>query len=429
MERILPRNSRKRSLDAEDIGGKGLGLYRLAKLSRKHGYDVPDFFIVPTEYSGPEGNITLRARYLEGGGNYAVRSSSPYEDSKKHSFAGIFKTNLDVPRSDLIDAIRDVKSSATSEKALKYAQERGIGIDDKMAVIIQRMVDSEIGGVVYTTLPSFPLAASVEFCAGSPKDVVDGTGKIEINDFDKWTLKQVFESEETLSSYDAKNLYRFKWTLGRGKDIKDLVRITQQLEKEFGYPLDIEFAWTYDRGLGKIHLLQARAITDIQPYKRVRIPKIPKEKIILESDVVRGIGKYEGPAAIHTYVIHGMLEPFDELERDLKEINSAFPEGYVLFVPNLFSYADYDGCTPNKRAIVEYSHSLRVGSHALAVAREKGVLYMGKGNLGFEHESYEKDVISKIKNGDIVKVVLNGRKGIAHKVRNGNNPLPVDYYK
>src|SRR3989344_7179804 len=117
MEKILPKNSLKRKLSAEDIGGKGLNLFKLAKLSKKYGYNVPDFFIIPVNYSGPNGNILLRARYLNGNGNYAVRSSSPYEDSQQHSFAGVFETLLDVPRSDLVDAIRVVKVSATSEKA------------------------------------------------------------------------------------------------------------------------------------------------------------------------------------------------------------------------------------------------------------------------------------------------------------------------
>src|SRR3989344_3444873 len=131
------------------------------KLSKKYGYNVPDFFIIPVNYSGPNGNILLRARYLNGNGNYAVRSSSPYEDSQQHSFAGVFETLLDVPRSDLVDAIRVVKVSATSEKAQHYAYERKLTLEDKMAVIVQRMVEPELAGVIYSTLSSYPIATSI----------------------------------------------------------------------------------------------------------------------------------------------------------------------------------------------------------------------------------------------------------------------------
>jgi len=430
MEKILPKNSLKRKLSAEDIGGKGLNLFKLAKLSKKYGYNVPDFFIIPVNYSGPNGNILLRARYLNGNGNYAVRSSSPYEDSQQHSFAGVFETLLDVPRSDLVDAIRVVKVSATSEKAQHYAYERKLTLEDKMAVIVQRMVEPELAGVIYSTLSSYPIATSIEFCAGSGKGVVDRTSKkIEIHDFDKKNLHEIFGSEKTVELWKAKHLHNFTIDIkNNGYDMRDSVKLSQRLEEQFGFPLDIEFAWTYHRGRGYLHLLQARAITDIQPFQKIEIPKVPRKDVLVRAEIVRGIGEFQGPVVIYDRRISSQGLS-DGVEDELRQLDSQFPNGYALFVPHFFgTYVDCDIPTPNKRVLVEYGNSAR-SSHALTVVREKGVLYMGSSfYLNDEFNKLEDCLLRKINNGDQVRIVMDGREGLAYKVRDEKNPLPVDSY-
>lgn len=433
MEEILPRNNRRGIVSSEDVGGKGAGLYKLAKLSRKYGYKVPDFFVVPVEYNGPQDEIIARAQGLQGEGNYAVRSSSPYEDSQEYSFAGIFDTWTDVSASDIPRAIRSIRLSAMSPEALQYAGERGITIEDKMAVIVQRMVSSDYsyGGVIHSTMPSYSIACSVGV-GMSVQQVVSPTGSayVEVHDFLKNGFDKFGDRVEILRS--PGNAFRLFEIPERGKGLKNAVEISQGLEGEFGYPVEIEFAWTYDNKCGTLHFLQARPITDIEPYREVKIPSVSQEDLILRADSVRGIGEYEGPAVIYSRVTESVRD-FDSVERELREIDSAFPEGYALFVTKLLQHTaegrvsygpDYDLLTPNKKVIIEFGNS-NILSHAVHVAREKGILYMGSGDL---MASFKGDVISKISNGDIVKVVMNGREGVAFKVRDGDNPLGVDYY-
>ena len=105
------------------------------------------------------------------------------------------------------------------------------------------------------------------------------------------------------------------------------------------------------------------------------------------------------------------------VEKELRQLDAAFPDGYVLFVPHFFgSFVDCDAPTPNKRVIVEYGNSAR-SSHALTVIREKGILYMGSGFfLDSEFGKIESRLLRKINNGDQVRVVMDGRRGLAYKV-------------
>ncbi len=125
------------------IGSKGFELYRCSLL----GVNVPSFRILTTDcsvkYSGSdldEGLLNRLEDMLEEmGGKVAVRSSSVAEDGSDRSNAGIFKTVLNVDSPErMIKAIRDVWSSANGQD---------------MAVIIQKQLDPEVSGVLFTRNP------------------------------------------------------------------------------------------------------------------------------------------------------------------------------------------------------------------------------------------------------------------------------------
>ena len=89
----------------------------------------------------------------------AVRSSGLDEDSENHSFAGLFSSYLFQKGSENISAaIRKCWASAFSERALSYRLQRKIvGSRPKLGVIIQKMVNSESSGVMFTRDPIHPL--------------------------------------------------------------------------------------------------------------------------------------------------------------------------------------------------------------------------------------------------------------------------------
>ena len=104
---------------------------------------------------------SIRAAYTElGGGRVAVRSSGTAEDLAQASFAGQHETYLNVEGSeDVVAAVQRCWASLFTERAVGYragAYRAGAGFDDArvdLAVVVQRMVVSEMAGVLFTMHP------------------------------------------------------------------------------------------------------------------------------------------------------------------------------------------------------------------------------------------------------------------------------------
>ncbi|MEM6996036.1 MAG: PEP/pyruvate-binding domain-containing protein [Myxococcota bacterium] len=84
----------------------------------------------------------------------AVRSSAVSEDSTTASFAGQHLTCLNVPADDrVLEAVLAVWQSARSDAALAYRRRLGIDLPPRVAVVVQRMVDPDCAGVMFTRDP------------------------------------------------------------------------------------------------------------------------------------------------------------------------------------------------------------------------------------------------------------------------------------
>jgi pyruvate,water dikinase len=84
-----------------------------------------------------------------------VRSSATAEDSEAASFAGQQETFLHVSGVDaVVERIRDCWSSFFTERALFYRSRKGSLSDLGMAVVVQRMVQPDVSGVMFTIDPT-----------------------------------------------------------------------------------------------------------------------------------------------------------------------------------------------------------------------------------------------------------------------------------
>src|SRR5215218_7639119 len=87
----------------------------------------------------------------------AVRSSATAEDLAGASFAGQQETYLNVRGAEaLLEAIKNCWASLWTARAMAYRARQG-GVDPatvSLAVVIQRMVESEAAGVMFTANPS-----------------------------------------------------------------------------------------------------------------------------------------------------------------------------------------------------------------------------------------------------------------------------------
>ena len=84
-----------------------------------------------------------------------MRSSATAEDSEEASFAGQQETYLHVHGVDgIVERIRDCWCSFFTERALFYRSKKGSLDDLGMAVVVQRMVEPDVAGVLFTIDPT-----------------------------------------------------------------------------------------------------------------------------------------------------------------------------------------------------------------------------------------------------------------------------------
>jgi len=233
----------------------------------------------------PEIAAEVRQAYLKmGKGLVAVRSSATAEDLPEASFAGQQRTFLNIEDEDeVVTAVQGCWASLFEARAIFYRVQQGfdhfkVGI----AVPVQRMVQSEASGVMFTLEPT-------------------------TSDRSKITIEAVFGLGETIVSGDVtpdhyvvskdeiriikKEIKRQEWKLvkkdkGKGEeanvkivltpeeqaqqkinddDIIALAKIGKHLEDHYQFPQDIEWA----KENGEIFIVQTRPVTALREMAEV----------------------------------------------------------------------------------------------------------------------------------------------------------------
>ncbi|MGH2937372.1 MAG: PEP/pyruvate-binding domain-containing protein [Solirubrobacterales bacterium] len=138
------------------FGGKAVQLGAAIRA----GLPVPDGFAlsycladaVAADHDASVAALLVRFRSL--GGPVSVRSSGIGEDSGQTSFAGQHATVLNVRHDDeVVAAVKEVHASAHGETALAYRQMLGIEGEPRIGVVVQRLVEPETAGVLFTRHP------------------------------------------------------------------------------------------------------------------------------------------------------------------------------------------------------------------------------------------------------------------------------------
>jgi pyruvate,water dikinase len=144
------------ALDDGHFGGKAASLAR----SLRAGLPVPCGFAlaathVEAVFDGhAEALAHLRAEFTGLAGPCAVRSSAIGEDSEGASFAGQHVTILNVRHEDhVIDAVLEVRASAHTESARAYRRTLGMDEAPRVGVVVQRMIEPDCAGVMFTKNP------------------------------------------------------------------------------------------------------------------------------------------------------------------------------------------------------------------------------------------------------------------------------------
>jgi len=192
---------------------------------------------------------TELAAKLDSNKRYAVRSSANLEDGLDLSFAGQFKSVLDVEGvQEVLEAVRFVWDTTQSPLIQAYLEQKGSGSQDlKMAVIIQEMVSAKVSGVSFSKNPITGLdEVLVEAIRGTGEALVQNgvTPQRWISKWGTWTSTP----EDAID--------------GPGIELElidDVVRQTKAIARAHGRPVDLE--WVYDGR--QVNWVQMREITTL----------------------------------------------------------------------------------------------------------------------------------------------------------------------
>lgn len=199
----------------------------------------------------------------------AIRSSATIEDGTDFSFAGQFDTYLHITEGQLIQKIKDCRDSAQSDRVAAYLKAHNLKPNQvRVAVIVQVMVIPEVTGVAFTKNPisGDNNEVVIEACWGLGEVLVSGQitpdeyicdkqGNLK-EKFVALQLEQSAYSDQTVKMMPFSKELQDKQKLTEAQ-LRSLVRELLIIEKNYGYPLDIE--WIFAKQ--KFYIMQARPIT------------------------------------------------------------------------------------------------------------------------------------------------------------------------
>ncbi|GFN34566.1 phosphoenolpyruvate synthase [Tepidimicrobium xylanilyticum] len=238
----------------------------------------------------------------------AVRSSATAEDLPEASFAGQQDTYLHIRgKEELLNHIRKCWASLWTARAIFYREEQGFDhFQVSLSVVVQKMVNSEKSGVMFTANPvngnrdemminaSWGLGEAVVSGAVTPDEfIVDKrTREIKETHIAEKTV-MVVKKDEGIGTIEIKvgdcigyeNVNRKCLS---DEEILKLIDFGLKIEELYGSHQDIE--WGFDKETKELYILQSRPITTIKEDEKL---ENKTESLELKS-LVRGLAASPG---------------------------------------------------------------------------------------------------------------------------------------
>jgi len=302
-----------------------------------------------------------------GGGYVAVRSSATAEDLPDASFAGQQSTFLNIQGdSQVVEAVKGCWASLFNARAIFYrAEQKFDHFQVGIAVPVQRMVQSQASGVMFTVEPvtSDKHKIAIEAVYGLGEAIVSGEVTPDLFIIDKSDLRII-----------SKVINKQEWQLVKNPDGRDgnlnikvpipvelqntqkisdedvlkLASIGKSIEWHYKFPQDIEWA----KEGGDLFITQARPVTTLNNTNREMNQEI-SEVPALFSGSPASPGMASGPVKI--------LRAINQIDRilvgDIMVSEMTTPD----FVPAM------------KRAAAIITDQGGRTSHAAIVSRELGI--------------------------------------------------------
>ncbi|HCC04344.1 MAG TPA: hypothetical protein DEP51_05790 [Clostridiales bacterium] len=204
---------------------------------------------------------TLNCKYV------AVRSSATSEDGKENAWAGTLESFLNVDKNDIIQSVRKCWYSIFKSRALFYRIANCDYSDIAVAVVVQKMVQSDISGVAFSINPTNDdnNEIVIEAVFGLGEAIVSGKVTPDMYILNKNNNKIKDKIIKQQKSKLVKECNKNKWILVKNEKkqklsdnkIIELSNTIKKIEEFYGFPVDVE--WGIQDN--KIYILQSRPVT------------------------------------------------------------------------------------------------------------------------------------------------------------------------
>jgi pyruvate,water dikinase len=326
----------KRFMDYNELGDKisiasldPVSMVELTRVSKEAQNLVLNARVPPDlekSISDAASELERKAGHRTGGFYASVRSSAIHEDAQ-FTFAGQYKTILNVAPEDVVSAYVEIIASLFTTRAIFYCKSKGFQEEDMvMAVGVVEMIDAKASGVMYSRDPTDEEKQGIIINGvwGLGKYAVDGIVEphtyVVSRDIPGTILekKQPVQQDMLICSLDAGVIdtrvpdYIRRMPCLTEKQVTTLAGYALVLEKHYGKPQDIEWALDLNDNL---LILQARPLRIVAEKRSRPIPTVLEGyKVLIDNGQIacKGVG------AGKVYLINK--------EEDLKN----FPEGAVL---------------------------------------------------------------------------------------------------
>ncbi|MDP3988335.1 MAG: phosphoenolpyruvate synthase, partial [Candidatus Levybacteria bacterium] len=297
----------------------------------------------------------------------AVRSSATAEDLPTASFAGQQETFLNVRgEANLIINVKYAWASLFEARAIFYRHEKKfdhfkVGI----AIPVQKMVESEKSGVMFTLDPvtNDKTKIVIEAIYGLGEYIVQG--KVTPDHY------EVLKDDLSIIAKNLalqKILYKKVGTenkeaaipkkIGEKQKITDaqiieIARIGKKLEKHYYFPQDVE--WAIEKG--KIYIVQTRPVTTVTNEQKTKNKEVQSSQFNVSNLLLHGDPASPGIACGPVRIIHSAKEIGRVLRGEVLVAEQTNPD----FVPAM------------RKASAIVTDSGGRTSHAAIVSRELGI--------------------------------------------------------
>jgi len=291
----------------------------------------------------------------------AVRSSATAEDLEGASFAGQQETFLNMKGNDnVLDAVKKCWASLFNARAVYYRKKNNFKEEDTLiAVVIQKMLNFEKAGVLFTANPLTSNRDEIvaEAVFGLGEGLVQGAIEPDHYVFNKKTGELIekkigVKNIAVMRRSDGKTVVTEvhdefkKKQVVYDHELKKLYEYAVKIENHYGFPQDVEFGFLS----GDFFITQSRPITTLD-LKKEKL-EISEGKLLLT-----GLAASQGTAS-------GKVILVDTLD-DLKKVQ----QGHVLVT----KMTNPDMVVAMQKATAIVTNEGGVTCHAAIVSRELGI--------------------------------------------------------